>query len=371
MTRKIRPLGGRRLLLGLVILLAVVLVAGTDGFVIKHFGAHAAADQGTDSYLNAIACPNSTECWAVGQTAMARGGNTYSEVRSQLLEHETAGRWHRVAAPDGQLQNLMLTDIACPGSRDCWAVGGSSANGSAIIEHWTGGAWKLVSSPTLPGGQLVSVNCASASLCWAFGGQQTRRNRTSDVLEQWDGTSWQIVPSLPGGLYPRLIDCPAAGHCLVLGEAGNRPTAASYDLGQWTQVALPEGVQGNQIPSLLSCTTATSCLALLPARHGAVTEVWNGRSWTQTTASPPPYPAGLACSGANGCWLLGTSHSLRPVMLRWQGGQWVRVPADGAELGYLGDLACASSCWAVGGLTTNLGDGSSYSRPLIAAVAGT
>jgi hypothetical protein len=164
-------LAGRRLLLGLTVILAVALVAGTDGFVIRHFGAHAAADKGTDSYLNAIACPTAAECWAVGQTAVARGGNTYSEIRSQLIEQETAGVWRTVTAPDGHVPDLALTGIACPGTRDCWAVGGSSRDGPAVIEHWTGGAWQLVRSPRLTGGQLVGVSCASASLCWAYGGQ--------------------------------------------------------------------------------------------------------------------------------------------------------------------------------------------------------
>lgn len=366
----IRALARRRLLLGLALILAVALVAGTDGFVLKHFGAHAAADKGTDSYLNAIACPGTAQCWAVGQTAVARGGNTYSEIRSQLIEQETAGVWHRVAAPGGHLPKLALTGIACPGARDCWAVGGSSADGPAVIEHWTGGTWQVARSPKLPGGQLVSVSCASASLCWAYGGQQTRRNKTSDVLEQWDGTSWRVVSALPGGLQPTLFACPAAGHCLVLGLRDNAPAAASYDLGRWAQAALPGSVQGSRLPNALACANATSCLVLLAGRHGAVTEEWNGRSWTGTAASLPFYAAGLACSGAHGCWLLGASSSLRPLVLRWQDGGWVRVPAGGAELGYLGALACGSSCWAVGGSTTTLGDGSSYSRPLIAAVAG-
>jgi hypothetical protein len=367
----IRRFASRRLLLGLAALLALALVAATDGFVIEHFGAHAAADRGTDSYFNAIACPSATQCWAVGQTATALGGNTYSEVRSQLIEQETGGAWHKVPAPDHQLRDLALTGIACPGAKDCWAVGGSSTAGPAVIEHWTGGAWQLVRSPALRGGQLVSVNCASASLCWAYGGRLTRKNRSSDVLEQWDGSRWQMLPGLPFGLHPTLFACPAAGHCLILGLRGYAVAAASYDLGHWTQVAPPGGVPGVRLPSLLACASTTSCLVLLAAHdRPAVLQVWNGRSWTSGGASPVPYPAGLACSGSHGCFLIGASRSLRPLALRWQGGSWARAATGGSPLGYLGGLACASSCWAVGGRTTTLGDGSSYSRPLIAAVAG-
>jgi hypothetical protein len=368
----IKSLTRGRLLLGLAIILAVVLVAGTDGFVIKHFGAHAATGKGTDSYLSSIACPSASQCWAVGQTASAPGGNTYSEVRSQLIEQETAGAWRKVTAPAIAEPQLALTGITCPGSRDCWAVGGSGSSGPAIIEHWTGGTWQLVSSPQLTGGQLVSVSCASASLCWASGGQQTRKNRTSDVLEQWNGTSWQMVSGLAGGLRPTLFSCPVAGHCLILGVRTDAPAAVSYDLGQWSPAALPVAVQGNQLPDSLACTGPASCLALMPAREGAVTEVWNGRSWSISTATVPRYPAGLACSAAHGCWLLGTSDEQRPLALRWQGGSWMQVPVThAARPGYLSSLDCGSSCWAIGGKTTTLGDGSSYSEPLAVAVAGT
>lgn len=357
-----------RLLPGLSAILAVALVAATDGWVIRHFGAHAATDQGADSYLNAIACPSTATCWAVGQIAVARGGDTSTEVRSQLIEEESAGTWRKVAAPTARLPDPALTAITCPGSRDCWAVGGSSAEGSAIIEHWTGGTWQLVRSPKLTGAQLQSVSCASASLCWASGGQQTRRNRTSNVLEQWDGTRWRVVSGLAGGLQPTLAACPAAGHCLILGLRSGAAVAVSYDHGRWRPAQRP----GRRLPELLACTSAASCLAMLPGRRGAITEEFNGRSWTVTTAGLPPYLAGLACSAGRGCWLLGSSRRLQPLALRWQGGSWVQAAVTGgARPGYLGGLACGYSCWAIGGRTSTLGDGSAYSQPLIAAVAGT
>ncbi len=370
-----RSIGGRRLLLAVAVIIAVALVAGTDGWIVRHFGAQAATDQGADSYLSGIACPSAATCWAVGQRAIARGGNTSSEVRSELIEQETGGAWHPAAAPAAPGRNLALTAITCPGRRDCWAVGGSSKSGPAVIEHWTGGSWQLVRSPQLIGGQLVSVSCASVSLCWASGGQQTRRNKTTDVLEQWDGTRWRLISGLDGGLQPTLFACPAAGHCLITGLRGSKPAAVSYDLGQWSQAALPAGPRstpGASLPEFLACASRASCLALLRSGRGQVTEEWNGRSWTATAGNPPPYLAGLTCSASRGCWLLGTSGALAPLALRREHGTWAGVPVTGASSrGYLAGVACGSRCWAVGGRTSTLGDGSSYSHPLIATVAGT
>src|ERR1039457_7302737 len=77
----IRHPAGRPPLVALAVILAVALVAGTDGWIVRHFGAHAASDQGPDSYLSEIACPSSAACWAVGQTAASRGGSTSAERR--------------------------------------------------------------------------------------------------------------------------------------------------------------------------------------------------------------------------------------------------------------------------------------------------
>ena len=137
--RMTRSRARRRLLLAAAVIIAVALVAGIDGWIVRHLGAHSATDRGADSYLSGIACPTATTCWAVGQSAVARGGNTSSEARSQLIERETGGAWHRVAAPAAPGGDLALTAITCPASRDCWAVGGSSQSGPAIIEHWSGG----------------------------------------------------------------------------------------------------------------------------------------------------------------------------------------------------------------------------------------
>jgi hypothetical protein len=365
-------------LVALAVILAVALVAGTDGWIVRHFGAHAASDQGPDSYLSAIACPSSAACWAVGQTAASRGGSTSAERRAQLIEHEVAGHWSKVAAPAVPEANPALTGISCPGALDCWAVGGSSSDGSAVIEHWTGGAWQLVRSPRLAGGQLENIACAGPDLCWATGGKQSRLNVTSNVLEQWDGTRWRIVSALPGGLQPALISCPISGHCLILGLRNGAAAAASYSLGQWRPAAIPGGLPAVRLPVFLACSAADNCLTILRGSRGLVTQKWDGISWAGAAAgaasypgSLAPYPAGLSCS-AGGCWLLGASRALRPVALHWQGGRWAQVPLHGAAaLGYLGGLSCGSACWAVGGQTSTLGDGSSYSRPLIATVAGT
>jgi hypothetical protein len=360
----------RRQLIGLIAVVAALLVVGTDAWAIHHFGANAATKQYPDEYFNAVACPSAAQCWAVGQTGSAPGGNTLSEGRGPLLQHETGGRWSRVRTAGLAAKGAALESIACPGAADCWAVGGNSAGGLAVIEHWTGGAWYPVSSPARHGSQLNSVNCASASACWATGGMQSRSGTTSGLLEYWDGSRWSIVTTV-AGLRPRQFSCLAAGYCLVLGTRDGAAAAAAYSGGRWTAVPMPPGPAGQSsqaagaVPSLFGCAAPDLCLA---AFSGAslVTDTWNGRAWTSVTTSMLTYPISLTCSGGHGCWLLGMTRKYRPLALRWQQGGWASVTGPAARhQGYLTALACGTGCWAVGGKGGTRRNGVPYTNPLI------
>jgi hypothetical protein len=358
----------RRLLIGLAAVVAALLVAGTDAWAIHHFGKNAATAQYPDDYLNAIACPSASQCWAVGQTASAPGGNTLSETRHPLLRHETAGTWRTVPLP-GLSPRSALEGIACPGATDCWAVGGSSAAGPAVILHWTGGGWQSVPSPVLKGGQLNGISCASPRACWATGGTQSRSGTTTNVLEVWDGSRWSVASTVAGGLQASEFSCPAAGHCLALGLRHGVAAAAVYSRGAWAAAPAPGGAGAADVPSLLGCASPTMCVAAFPGTR-PVTEVWNGRTWAPVAARLPAYPSGLSCSGSSGCWLLGMTGRSRPLALRWQGSAWapVTVPAAGRP-GYLNAAACSTRCWAVGGAGGIRGNGGSYTYPLVQPLA--
>jgi len=362
----------RRQLAGIVAIVAALLVAGTDAWTFRHFGTNAATKQYPDDYLNAVACPSAAQCWAVGQTGSAPGGNTLSEARDPLLRHEAFGRWHTVVPSGLAAAGAALESIACPGAADCWAVGGNAAGGEAVIEHWTGGAWQPEPSPALPGSQLDAVSCASANACWATGGRQSRSGVTEDLLEQWNGSRWNVAATLADGMRPEELSCPVAGFCLALGVRGGNPAAASYSGGRWTAVtppAAPAGQAAGSVPSLFGCASPGMCLAVFPGAD-LVTDAWNGRAWTPVTSAMLAYPVGLSCAGRQSCWLLGMTRKSRPLALRWRGSGWAAAAAGPAQShGYLSALACGSACWAVGGLGGTRRNGVPYTNPLIETVA--
>jgi hypothetical protein len=361
----------RRQLIGLVAVVAALLIVGIDGLAVHHFGKNAATKTYPDNYLNAVACPSTAQCWAVGQTATAPGGNTLAEPRHPLLKHETAGHWSTVivAAPGPK---DALEAIACPGVTDCWAVGGSATSGQPLMEHWAGGTWQPAPSPAVRGGQLDAISCASPDACWATGGTQAHSGVTGDLIEHWNGSAWAIVTSVAGGLQPQQFSCPERGYCLTLGVRDGTAAAAAYSAGRWTAVApptSPAGGAGSTAPSLFGCTGPAMCLAAYDGTK-LVTDVWNGRTWTPVSSSALIYPVGLTCSSGKGCWLLGMTRKHKPLALRWQQNDWVAMTAPVVRhSGYLSGLACGSSCWAVGGVGGNRRNGDPYTRPLIAPLA--
>ena len=210
-----------------------------------HFRANAATKNYPDDYLNAVACPSAAQCWAVGQTGNAPGGNTLSEARHPLLQHETGGRWRRVrpAGAAGQGRRARVHRV----SRVPRTAGPSAATRpGAWRSSSTGPAARgsPVASPAAAAASSNSVSCASASACWATGGTQSRSGTTADLLEHWNGSRWGIVTTVAGGLRPQHFSCPHTGYCLVLGVRDGAAAAEAYSGGRWTAIPPPPGPAG-------------------------------------------------------------------------------------------------------------------------------
>ena len=120
------------------------------------------------NYLFDVTCTSASDCWAVGYYVIpGHGGKT-------LIEHWNGTAWSIVTSPNAT-QGNELSGVTCTSASDCWAVGdyntGSVGGWRALIEHWNGTAWSIVTSPNTSGTQyyLRDVTCASASDCWAVG----------------------------------------------------------------------------------------------------------------------------------------------------------------------------------------------------------
>src|SRR5205814_1698076 len=97
--------------------------------------------------------------------------------------------WHLIPSPNRYPtgSNVLLGTDAIS-ANDVWAVGWATSPGNApaLIEHWDGSAWNIVPSPDPITGSysLQDVSALSTTDAWAVGFQ---RHSADDGL--WTGTS--------------------------------------------------------------------------------------------------------------------------------------------------------------------------------------
>ncbi|MGI8333336.1 hypothetical protein ACRYCC_25575 [Actinomadura scrupuli] len=174
------------------------------------------------------------------------------------------------------------------------------------------GVWR-VASPSGPPALLNDIVALSPDEAWAVG-------QTSDhpVIQHWDGTTWSAVTP------PRPASLIGAG---LLGVAAVSPSAALAVGGGYDRLA------GQEVPLI---------------------QRWNGTNWA--AQDPGPWLrsgyvlTSVAMFTADEAWAVGHALPGGPIALRWDGAQWIRIPAPGPDRGRLLAVAgiAPDDVWAVG-----------------------
>jgi hypothetical protein len=205
--------------------------------------------------------------------------------------------------PKGRFSRLE--GVSCTSTLRCVAVGYYlPPDGSALplTERWNGTAWTRVAAADTgslgEGNALVSVSCSSAANCIAAGEYELGGiGRPATFVEQWNGTSWNIVPSAdPPRSYSALagVSCHDTTTCIAVGWYQKPPNATRtlterWNGRRWSIVASPN--PGSKISKLdaVSCWAAAHCFAVGTYRDTSInrtlTERWNGTGWA---AAPSP-----------------------------------------------------------------------------------
>ncbi len=242
----------------------------------------------------------------------------------------------------------------------------------------SGSAWKIQPSPnaTLPGGQLESVSCSSATACTAVGSNISTTGIHVTLAERWNGATWQhqptpnpavdtsfnVAPDLTG------VSCPASSFCEAVGKYNltsfNQLSLAEGWNGQrWTmqRLPLPPGASSTAL-SQVSCTSARFCEAVGFFQTQTLNQTlplaatWNGTSWRLQHAPHPPGDESLqlnavSCTSPTFCeaWGGGSPQIGGPgVAEQWNGIFWhlQTVPPNSTAH----SVSCVSTtfCEAVG-----------------------
>jgi len=151
--------------------------------------------------FSSISVLSPTDAWVVGSTSSIKQGQL------SLIEHWNGKAWSIVPSPNlhADVNGTELADVVALAPDNVWAVGSTSSikqGQLALIEHWNGKAWSVVSNPQ-PQGTNIESSAALWSLAplspgdiWASGFYELPGDVSLRYLvEHWDGRSWSIVPT--------------------------------------------------------------------------------------------------------------------------------------------------------------------------------
>ncbi len=266
--------------------------------------------------------------------------------------------WNIVPAPVANTDDILLGS-ACADATNCWGVGltssdlGGGGTFDPLVESWNGSAWTLGTAPSLAvgqGGGFFSVACPSATRCFAVGATTGPEggSSTGTLIAQWNGSSWSVV-------------------------AGPAPAGS--------------GVVGGFLQGI-TCTSSVRCTAVGYATDDtgaglfAISEVWNGATWSlvPVASSGQAYDelSSVTCTDSSDCWAVGTAGPVQQnpnflpifpgnapgaqgLVEHWNGSAWSVVPSvvePGPGGGYLSGVHCTSStnCWASGSSLDDTGN---------------
>jgi hypothetical protein len=290
---------------------------------------------GLGAALAGVSCQSSTSCTAVGFSTDSSGGD------NALAAHWNGGTWAiepvptpPPAANSDQPGSSELYGLSCLSTAACTAVGYYEYSPSnvtvTLVERWNGVSWAIQQSPN-PSATFVSlsdVSCPSSTSCTAVGEYATNisEDNLAPLTESWNGTSWAInsMPAPSGGnSVIDYVSCPSTTDCTAVGYHESKPpqtvTLAEHWNGtSWAIEPTPDPpVTDSDSLNSVSCPSTTSCTAVgysgsLARRSGdsaTLVESWNGTSWAiQSTPdrSGEGYHAHVPCPSTDtSCLLVG------------------------------------------------------------------
>jgi hypothetical protein len=191
-----------------------------------------------NSFLNAVSCPDATDCEAVGITTPNYGAG----APQVFVERMSGSTWSIANAPGSGLGGGdQLLGVSCVDASDCMAVGTSATPSSEFVngqgyplaEWWNGSTWTVIPVNNVGGigiiaeSVLESVSCTAGTAggpdtCVAVGYLQG----PNDVLvESWNGSTWSLSvgPEIGTDITGQLdsVSCAVQSQCMAVGTFTN------------------------------------------------------------------------------------------------------------------------------------------------------
>jgi hypothetical protein len=274
-----------------------------------------------------VSCPSTTWCMDVGYDDSGTVTVPHAESFSTVVTDTS------MVAPPSSVYAKAI-GVSCVSSSDCWAVGfgRTATQDSGFIEHWNGTAWSNVSF-TPPSGTLASslsdVSCPSSTYCVAVGWYERNGQPRQTLAEVWNGTAWTAQttanPVNFSGSQLLGVSCDSSTRCMAVGDYQDNSfvrhsLAESSNGSTWTlrSVADPSGQTDPRLNEVACSTSpAYACEgvgdAVTATGHGApIAAGWNGTAWSLQSVAVPSSTTdnmlyGVSCSNNSTCVAVGAS----------------------------------------------------------------
>ena len=214
---------------------------------------------GVQSKLESVSCSASQACTAVGDYDTASTNGQFT-----LIERWNGKNWTVQTNVISTGTAETLEAVSCPSSSRCLAIGTTDNTEIPLFESWSGRAWIVQADPsgTSAGAAMVyDLSCASSTSCIAVGGIQDELFGSWE----WNGTDWVTLPDTTAtfsGL--EAVDCTSVDNCEAVGETATTSTGiltAQWLGTSWTVQSAPGSAGiGNGLLSV-ACTTS-GCTAV-------------------------------------------------------------------------------------------------------------
>ena len=254
------------------------------------------AVEGRGSF-NAISCPTTTRCIAVG------GDKSLNGVVS--TSNNGGSSWTADVVASGLPE---LNAVSCVSATNCVAVG----NGGVVTSADGGMTWVPHTIPTA-NTSLLGINCTSSTTCMSVGVSPGDAGPYGgQVLVSVNGGVTWVTPKLPTSIGALgSVDCPSSTFCVAVGAQ----ILVSDDGGKSWSPRFVNG--GTGILRSVACSSTTTCVAIgsnpmgvtdASASAFGVITVDGGATW-----SAVPMPArswminAISCSSDDACATSGPS----------------------------------------------------------------
>jgi hypothetical protein len=294
--------------------------------------------QGLSADYSSVAMVSRNDGWLFGSVYSNMNPSAGCSDCGPFIFHYDGSSWHRSPSPTDQI----VTAVSMLSSTDGWAV----AQGSIL--HYTGGAWRVAYTYSVPGDTIFLTTIAMISPSEGWVGGDGTASTDNGFLLHYHGGEWLRV-ALPGASASTNVNAismlsPDEGWALerLFGDTGTSSRLLHYQNGAWRAV-------GGTIDATLTGLAAVSShmvwmVGSVTGTTGGIFQYFDGQIAQIYSPTPNILSAVTMLSPTDG-WAVGDG----AATLHWDGTSWTKVGLVIHGIALMGvSFASADDGWAEG-----------------------